>query len=289
MTRQCDTCRILVGERTMLLNREDHPQPGRLWTLWDLMRSFDMTALWRLNTSLTESFKIASSNSYDTSALQTRCAVMQECVASLLLPSTAIALDDLAEGIAQAAPSKVTELISAVYHVLRSETRAKTYLEIPFERLPYYSHTKPIFGKDVDIAFSAVTFEIAEASKCFALSRYTACVFHLMRIVEFGLSCAADCLQVPRPTKDGERNWGAILRKLNNAIEQKSDWNDPKDKALFGEIYASADAIKSSWRNPTMHVERTYTDEEARELIDLVRAFMQRLARRMDATGQPFA
>ena len=37
------------------------------------------------------------------------------------------------------------------------------------------------------------------------------------------------------------------------------------------------------------HVERKYTEEEARHVFDAVRGFMMRLAERMDENGLPIA
>jgi hypothetical protein len=44
--------------------------------------------------------------------------------------------------------------------------------------------------------------------------------------------------------------------------------------------------VKMSWRNPTMHIVRTYTPEEAQQIFGAVKTFMGRLAanRISDAT-----
>ena len=48
-----------------------------------------------------------------------------------------------------------------------------------------------LFGDDVARAFPSSKGDIDEAGKCLALDRGTACVFHLMRILEIGLQLLA--------------------------------------------------------------------------------------------------
>jgi hypothetical protein len=37
--------------------------------------------------------------------------------------------------------------------------------------------------------------------------------------------------------------------------------------------------VKNAWRNPTMHPKRTYTEEEARDILNCVRSFMRELVK----------
>jgi hypothetical protein len=66
-------------------------------------------------------------------------------------------------------------------------------------------------------------------------------------------------------------------------------WSVNGDKDVFEEIYASLDAIRNPWRNATMHVKNTYTEEEAEHIAVVVRGFMVKLASRMDQEGNPKA
>src|SRR5579859_3823509 len=53
-------------------------------------------------------------------------------------------------------------------------------------RAKYYCDTK-LFGEEVDNRLPAVATDISEAGKCFATARWTAAVFHLMRVMEVGV------------------------------------------------------------------------------------------------------
>lgn len=155
----------------------------------------------------------------------------------------------------------------------------------------FVSATENFGGPFFIIEFQSAVYEIDEAGKCLALDRGTACVFHLMRVLEIGIKAAAKCLGIADPIKDAERNWGVILRKLKDEIERrnKQTWAKPGDAQFFGEIYASLDAVRNVWRNATMHVEAKYTLEEAEHIFNATQGFMRKLASRCDEQGRPIA
>lgn len=139
--------------------------------------------------------------------------------------------------------------------------------------------------------FPGATSDIEEASKCLALGRYTAAVFHLMRVMEIGLQAVRRCLSIPEPVKPAEKNWGVALRNVKDELAQRktAGWASPDDASLFDEVYVSLDAVRNAWRNATMHVENKYTEEEAEHISGAVRAFMRKIAGRMDEQGLPHA
>jgi hypothetical protein len=53
------------------------------------------------------------------------------------------------------------------------------------------------------------------------------------------------------------------------------------DELFFAEAAAQIGHIKHAWRNPTMHVDRKYTEEEAKEVMQAVKSFMRHLAIRL--------
>src|SRR5207248_1329193 len=113
--------------------------------------------------------------------------------------------------------------------------------------------------------FASATYDIYEAGKCLALGRHVAGVFHLMRVLELGIGATRMCLHIPDPMKAAQRNWGAVLRKFDEEIKRRDrtqppSWNHPQDRLFFPEVWASLDAVKNVWRNPTIHVGTKYTD-----------------------------
>jgi HEPN domain-containing protein len=155
------------------------------------------------------------------------------------------------------------------------------FMTIPSKLAGYFSPIagEPLFGREVLFKFQSAFQDINEAGRCLACGRNTACVFHLMRVVEIGLRAVAQKLRVPF-----SYSWGSYLRKIEEKIKQKSKtkgicWK--KDEPFFAEAAAHLLSVKVAWRNPTMHVERDYTSEEAEEVFTSVKSFMKVLATRI--------
>ena len=71
-------------------------------------------------------------------------------------------------------------------------------------------HAHELFDANVVRRFPMASEDIEEAARCHLLARYTASVFHLMRVVEFGLLSVAELAEI----KDPKPSWGAVLKKL---------------------------------------------------------------------------
>jgi hypothetical protein len=143
------------------------------------------------------------------------------------------------------------------------------------------------FTHDVITKFPGAAYDIDEAMKSLALGRSTASVFHMMRITESALRAVHHCLAIPVPMQGNDRNWGTIANRIREEIKTRGKSFAERD--LFQEIYARLDAVKDAWRNSTMHVEAKYTSDEAEAILLSVRAFMTKVASRMDENGLPLA
>jgi hypothetical protein len=189
-------------------------------------------------------------------------------------------------------PVDVRPIARAVADYVETEIKTRIFFTVRPELVPHLEG-RPGFGEAVAAAFPGVSYDIDEAGKCLALSRSTAAVFHLMRIVEAAVKAMGACLGIPDPVKDADRNWGGFQRKIKSAMENRDNnsqthWK-PTDKAFFESAFAHLDAIRIAWRNPTMHVENKYTNEEADGIYACVRAFAKTMASRMDERGEPRA
>ena len=115
----------------------------------------------------------------------------------------------------------------------------------------------------------------------FGLARYTACVFHLMRVMEISVQHLGRKLKIPNTD---EHEWQTILNNVNGAIKRLS--NPPtritaKQKAVrdkYAQAAVYLENVKNAWRNNVMHPKASYTDEEAEEVFRTVKVYMQHLA-----------
>ena len=62
-----------------------------------------------------------------------------------------------------------------------------------------------------------------------------------------------------------------------------------EDGKLFNELIGSLKGMQNPYRNATMHLDNTYTEEDARHIFDMVKGVMKKIASRMDEAGLPLA
>ena len=161
---------------------------------------------------------------------------------------------------------------------IKDELSERYFLFVFPDKVQYLESRQP-FGEAVIEQFPNAIFDIEEASKCLAVQRPTACVFHFMRAMEEGLKALAKLLGIPYAP-----SWESYIRQIADKISQKHKrkgvhWK--KDEPFFKEILGNLEAIKMSWRNPTMHIVRRYDVEEAEQIFVTVRLFIQRLAKKL--------
>lgn len=126
--------------------------------------------------------------------------------------------------------------------------------------------------------FPEMTEDVEESEKCLALDRHTACVFHLMRVIEIAVQLWGTSLGVANPT---EKEWGIITNEIKQTVEKLPDTTaaEKAHKTAMHEIKGHLDSLRWAWRNPTMHPKQSYKDWEAKEVIDRVRSFMNLVSR----------
>ena len=165
-----------------------------------------------------------------------------------------------------------------LYDRLIDELQERVTLQIDGARSALYRDRAP-FGQDVYDAFPSAEFDIAEAAICLSLDRGTACVMHLCRIVEVGLGAlAVNRLNLPK-----RPNWGQQLNEIERELtaRYKTSGVRTAEGLFLSEAAAQIGHIKTAWRNPTMHVDRRYTNEQAGEIFAAVKCFMKLLATRV--------
>ena len=100
---------------------------------------------------------------------------------------------------------------------LKDELSTKTVMTFPLNKVGYFDGSKDTFPVNVRDNFPSADHDMDEACKCFALGRYTASVFHQMRIMEVGLNTLGGALGLPVAS-----NWGRAIEDIEREIKSRS-------------------------------------------------------------------
>jgi hypothetical protein len=145
----------------------------------------------------------------------------------------------------------------------------------------YFTNISYVFSQRAVNAFSSAEHDMSEAAKCFALERYTASVFHSMRILEVGLNELGRELNVAVA-----QNWNSAINSIEREIRSRSvathgpSWRE--DEPFFTEAATHFRMVKNAWRNHTMHVKATYDEARAKSVLNSVGDFMNHLSSRIE-------
>jgi hypothetical protein len=198
-----------------------------------------------------------------------------EC-AALDLAVTALSIKDFRVRLRTMDMSACGTALREVRRLVGFELQTGTFFYIPQEKIRYFNEPRELFGKLTLDKFPSVISEVEEAGKCYAAGRNTASVFHLLRIMEAGLKIVAQTLSI---ATDTNRSWDSLLRKITSADHvqhPRDEWTE-----FYTDIGARLHTVKDAWRNPTMHIERSYVAEEALDIFNGVSSFMRHLATRL--------
>jgi hypothetical protein len=168
---------------------------------------------------------------------------------------------------------------------------------IKFERFYHYPKALAELPLRIDADWAAtlaafpskdVRFEIQSGVDCYALGHSTAAIFHLMRVVEYGLRALARERKVKLDKKKPIEwaTWNTILDKLELAqktIRLKWVAGDKKDAALgfYSGTLAGLHSFKDNYRNMVMHVRKPYDAEDAAKAMRQVRDFMNGISEKV--------
>jgi hypothetical protein len=158
------------------------------------------------------------------------------------------------------------------------------------------------FGQKVFDAFEDARFDAEQVSLCLIAGASTAAVFHLMRVVEFGVRALGAALGLRRvkdilkPKPGGKLKtpvtrftpienvtWEKLHGQLRSKVDVRLSKLRPgpvKDQksAYYGSILEDFHGFKDAWRNHVMHTRLTCNEKEASRVLSHVERFMQAIA-----------
>jgi hypothetical protein len=197
--------------------------------------------------------------------------IMHKCL-SLELPVSATTADNMIR--TATTMERLHESIRQLSNSVMLELKGKQFYG-PLSRYIRYYNNQQLFGAEVFKNFPSANDDICEAGMCLAFERATACVLHLMRVLEVGLTVLAKTVGVPK-----QNDWGAYLREIGKGLDRltKSSGARTSDEQFYAESAANFGRLRTAYRNPTMHPDKTYSQERAEEILMATKSFMSHLA-----------
>jgi hypothetical protein len=174
--------------------------------------------------------------------------------------------------------------IESLQSIFRKELRERQFFYVPKELAGFYDN-KSLCGAVVAKRFPNAIPDIIEAGNCYALRRPTACVFHLMRVVPYGMAALAKLLRVKYSTPIICLDWNSIIQPIEKAIrgiqqlpKTPKKMRDVKD---YSEIAQHLNFCKDAWRNHVSHASEPYDMNQARSVLDHVTLIMELVGKRL--------
>jgi hypothetical protein len=174
--------------------------------------------------------------------------------------------------------------LAAIQSRLEDELSLALFFRLPPEKKRYFDEPRHGWEEIID-RFPNAVVDVEEMSKCFALSRYAAAVFHSVQVVEAALYELGTFLGV----SDHESGWGSVKRELERiAVKQKFGERNKLHQKHFSfieQMHAVTEALNSAWRNKVSHTRgrlilmtSDFGPDVAEEIMISSRSFMRRLA-----------
>lgn len=267
----------------MSTDRESLFEPGKLWSLWDMLQIEAkpflkaVTALTSLSTLIRESRIIERAGmdeivgAASAKPFRNQLKDLRKAAEAFQATVTQGEVEFILKRLSQTTWREVEPLIDGVIRVFAKEITGAKLFALDTGAAAYYARASEVFGEVTVTAFPKAEYDLEEAGKSLAVARNTACVFHLMRAMETALQGICASIGVVNVDK----RWGFLLTDIDNAVKTMSDEHE---RSRWSLARTNLWHVKETWRNDTMHPGDKYTDAEAREVMDAVKVFLRSLA-----------
>lgn len=174
----------------------------------------------------------------------------------------------------------VGPLATALIDNIVSDFRHRYFVMIPPTHAQHYREKGTFLGEAILSKYCDLTKDAEEAGNCFALGLHTACVFHLMRIMErlvqeFLSEVGAEVTHKGQLVELKYAEW----HEIEDAIQGKiKDMAKGERKSRCSAALTTIGAVRLGIRNETMHPRGNYDEEDARKLLINVKSFVQDIA-----------
>lgn len=268
------------------------PEPGRLWSLWDMLE-FKVKPFLDIQDQMAQwAYLISNDPRNKDTVMESMRTSMVECLLpfgeylnSYGFDMCSVAAERLIGTLNSSNDSRqILGHLQDLRQRVLDQVGAVACFSLSVHERELYEGKVPPFGNEVETAFPSANDDIYEAGKCLALGRSTACVMHLMRVVEGGLAALAATLDVPK-----QNDWGSYLRKIEEELASRVKIGGARspDEQFYSEVALTIQHMRRAWRNPSMHMDRSYSVERASEIRNSVKSFMAHLATKVSERPSP--
>ncbi len=172
------------------------------------------------------------------------------------------------------------ELIRAA---IFAEIKSKALFFMPDHRAAFYEKADLLSDEARD-AFPSASAELREAANSFACDLNTASVMHAMRAAEIGARAMAAELGCEFPSGIEHQDLHPILEQCESKIKAMKDRPRGPEKAADQEFYSTAASnfryFKDGYRVRSAHARATFTETEARSILQHTLEFFEVIAKR---------
>jgi hypothetical protein len=209
--------------------------------------------------------------------------VRQQCE-SLELQSALHRCDKFVNKIRENAPwSEIGNQATVLREAIEGELCYRRFAFVPVSKAAIHDNAARDWA-DIWTKFPSSKEDAQRAVDCYALEQDTACVFHLMRVAEYGLRALARERKVRlpknRPLEWAE--WNDLIVAIGKKVDAIANRKRGPKRAAALEFYRGAlgefQAFKDAYRNHVMHTRGAYDEHQAASVLSHVRDFMSRLA-----------
>jgi len=163
--------------------------------------------------------------------------------------------------------------------VIQVALSERLYYAYPIHKAAVFYNWKDEW-EQIYSCFDESVFDIWHGVDCWAMGQDTASVFHMMRVLEFGLEWLAKDVEVNM----GVENWHNILDQIEKRIRETAN-TLPRGAEKSSRLQFLSEAakefryFKDGWRNYVSHGRGIYDEYQARSVLEHVKSFMLTLAK----------
>jgi hypothetical protein len=170
-------------------------------------------------------------------------------------------------------PARFQSLVKPITGLLVEELAEFVFLAVPRSRVGFFQvpvgKERKVPGTDEAIR------DFHAARRCLGLGEATACVLHLVRVIDFGAKAVATSLGINTESL----TVGNIAAEIQNSVRNltKAGACSSDVEQFYNALVMDLRTFVRAYRNPAVHGFQTFTDQQANNLVITVGDFMTHL------------